>query len=178
MIDVIDTNIKEVKIIEPKIYNDNRGYFFESYNKNEFQKKIGNINFIQDNESESNYGVLRGLHFQKPPFEQSKLVRVIKGEIQDVAVDIREKSNTYLQYVSVILNETNKRQLFIPKGFAHGFLVLSKEAIVNYKIDNLYNTDYESGVAYDDPNINIKWKFDKRKIILSDKDRLFKNFLV
>jgi len=171
MINVIDTNIKEVKIIEPKIHNDNRGYFFESYNKNEFHKKIDNINFIQDNESESSYGVLRGLHFQKPPFEQSKLVRVIKGEIQDVAVDIRKKSNTYLKYVSVILNETNKRQLFIPKGFAHGFLVLSNQALVTYKVDNFFNSNYDSGIIFNDQKININWEIDVSKIILSDKDK-------
>ena len=171
MINVIDTDIKEVKIIEPKIYNDDRGYFFESYNKNEFQKKVGNINFIQDNQSESSYGVLRGLHFQKPPFEQSKLVRVIKGEIQDVAVDIRAKSDTYLKHVSVILNDKNKRQLFIPKGFAHGFLVLSKNAIVCYKVDQLYNSKYQSGISYDNSKIDIKWKLKENNIILSDRDK-------
>ena len=171
MINIIDTNIKEVKIIEPKIHNDNRGCFFESYNKNEFQKKIGNINFIQDNESKSSYGVLRGLHFQKPPFEQSKLVRVIEGEIQDVVVDIRKKSNTYLKYVSVILNETNKRQLFIPKGFAHGFLVLSAHAIIAYKVDNFFNSNYDSGIIFNDPKININWQLPDSKIILSEKDK-------
>ena len=171
MINIIDTNIKEVKIIEPKIHNDNRGCFFESYNKNEFQKKIGNINFIQDNESKSSYGVLRGLHFQKSPFEQSKLVRVIKGEIQDIAVDIREKSNTYLKYVSVILNEKNKKQLFVPKGFAHGFLVLSDYALIAYKVDNFFNSNYDSGIIFNDPKINISWKLPDSKIILSEKDK-------
>ena len=171
MINIIDTKIKDVKIIEPKIYNDSRGYFFESYNQKEFHKKIGKINFIQDNESKSSFGVLRGMHFQKKPYEQSKLVRVIKGEIQDVAVDIRKKSETYLKYVSVILNDKNKNQLFIPKGFAHGFLVLSDEAIINYKVDQIHNSEYDSGINYNSPNININWKLNKNKIKLSDKDK-------
>ena len=143
MISVVDTNIKDVKIIEPKIYDDHRGYFFESYNQKEFYNKIGKINFVQDNESESAFGVLRGMHYQKPPFEQSKLVRVICGEIQDVVVDLRKDSPYYLKYVSVVLSDKNKRQLFIPKGFAHGFLVLSKKAIINYKVDNYYNLKSE-----------------------------------
>ena len=135
MINVINTKIKDVKIIEPNIHNDNRGIFLKHIIIRNF-KKIGKINFVQDNESKSSYGVLRGLHFQKKPYEQSKLVRVIKGEIQDVAVDLRKNSKTYLDYVSVILNDTNKKQLFIPKGFGHGYLVLSDEAIVTYKVDN------------------------------------------
>ena len=171
MINVIDTHIKEVKIIEPKIHSDDRGYFFESYNQSQFYKKIGHINFIQDNESKSSYGVLRGLHFQKPPFEQSKLVRVINGEIQDVVVDIRKESVTYLQYVSVILNESNKKQVFVPKGFAHGFLVLSKQAIVTYKVDNFFKPNYDSGICFNDKKISINWKIDNSKIIVSNKDQ-------
>ena len=146
MIEVKNTKLKDVKIIKPNLFNDERGYFFESYNKEIFDKKIIKINFVQDNESKSSFGVLRGMHFQKPPYEQSKLVRVTKGEIQDVVVDIREDSDTYLQYVSIILNEKNKKQIFIPKGFAHGFLVLSKEAVVCYKVDNHHKLNYNSGL--------------------------------
>ena len=171
MINVISTNINEIKIIEPTIHADERGYFLESFNQDQFYNKIGKINFIQDNESKSSFGVLRGLHFQKSPFEQSKLIRVIKGEIQDVIVDIRKDSDTYLKHVSIILNEKNKRQIFIPKGFAHGFLVLSDEAIVNYKVDNVYSLKSESGIAYDDVRLNIKWKLDSDKIKISKKDR-------
>ena len=171
MINIIDTSIKEVKIIEPKIHNDNRGYFFESYNKDDFCKKIGNIDFIQDNESESSYGVLRGLHFQDNPFSQAKLVRVVKGEIQDVAVDIRGESSTYLQYTSVNLSQGNKKQLYIPRGFAHGFLVLSKEAVVCYKVDNIFNIDSYKGLRYNDPKINITWQLPDSKITLSEKDK-------
>ena len=173
MIKIIDTEIEEVKIIEPEILNDNRGCFFESYNQKEFHKKIGAINFLQDNESFSKYGVLRGLHFQKTPFEQSKLVKVTIGEIQDVVVDIRKESPTYLKHISVILNDKNKKQIFVPKGFAHGFLVLSEVAIVNYKVDNFYNADYESGLMFDNPNLNINWKLDTSEIILSNKDRSY-----
>lgn len=134
----IKTDITEVVIIEPKVFGDHRGYFFESYNKNEFEKNIGKINFVQDNESKSSFGVLRGLHFQKPPYTQAKLVRCIKGKVLDVAVDIRKKSPTYGKHVVVELSEENKRQLFVPRGFAHGFVVVSDEAIFSYKVDNLY----------------------------------------
>ena len=134
-----NTNIKDVLILKPEIYKDKRGYFFESYNKSEFNNYNIDFSPIQDNESKSNFGVLRGIHFQKFPYEQSKLVRVIKGEIQDIAVDLRPNSNTYKQYVSVILNDKNKNQLFIPKGFGHAFLTLSKTAIVSYKVDSFYN---------------------------------------
>ena len=171
MIKVIDTEIKEVKIIEPQIFKDHRGCFFESYNEKEFHKKIGKINFIQDNESFSKKGTLRGLHFQKKPFEQSKLIRVIKGEIQDIAVDIRKNSSTYLKYISVILNEKNKKQLYIPRGFAHGFLVLSDHALITYKVDNFFNSNYDSGIIFNDQKININWEIDTSKIILSDKDK-------
>jgi len=171
MINIIDTKIKDVKIIEPQVYKDERGYFFESYNEKEFHNKIGKINFIQDNESFSKFGTLRGLHFQKNPYEQSKLVRVIKGEIQDVVVDIRIESLTYLKYLSIKLSEKNKKQIFIPKGFAHGFLVLSDEAIVSYKVDNFYNFKYESGIRYDDLKLKINWELGQNKIYLSKKDK-------
>ena len=162
------THIHDVKLIKPKVYNDSRGYFFESFN----QKLSKNLNckFIQSNESFSTYGVLRGIHFQKSPFEQSKLIRVIKGEIQDVAVDLRPTSKTYKKYVSVKLNDINKNQLFIPKGFGHAFLTLSNNAIISYKVDNVYNKDADSGIKYDDSSININWELDKHQIILSEKD--------
>ena len=163
------TNIDDVKVIKPKIYNDFRGYFFESFNQ-ELAKEL-NCKFIQSNESFSTYGVIRGVHFQKSPFEQSKLVRVIKGEIQDIAVDLRPTSKTYKKYVSVKLNDVNKNQLFIPKGFGHAFLTLSKEAIVSYMVDSIYKKNYDSGVRYNDSNININWLIDMKKIILSDKDK-------
>ena len=171
MINIIQTEIEDVKIIKPTIYKDDRGYFCETYNHQEFIKKIGKINFVQDNESMSTYGVLRGLHYQSKPYEQSKLVRVIKGRIQDIAVDIRIKSPTYLKYISVILSEQNNRQLFIPKGFAHGFLVLSQYAIVNYKVDAHYDKKSEKQIYFNHNKINIKWKIDKSKIITSIKDK-------
>jgi dTDP-4-dehydrorhamnose 3,5-epimerase len=167
---IIYTKIQGLYIIEPSIYNDNRGYFFESYNYNEFKEKIGDIKFVQDNESKSVKGVLRGLHFQNPPYEQAKLVKVVKGEVFDVAVDLRKDSPTYGQYVSVILSENNHKQFFIPRGFAHGFLVLSDEAIFQYKCDNFYNKESEDGIAWDDKTINIDWP-KLNNIILSDKDK-------
>jgi len=163
------TNIDDVKLIKPKIYNDSRGYFFESFNQ-DLSKSL-NCEFVQSNESLSTYGVIRGIHFQKKPFEQSKLVRVIKGEIQDIAIDLRPNSKTYKKYVSVKLNDINKKQLFIPKGFGHAFLTLSKEAIVSYMVDSIYNQDYDSGIRYNDKNICINWDIDEKKIVLSDKDR-------
>ena len=165
------TNIKDVLIFKPKVYKDNRGYFFEYYNKAEFDNSLQDFSPIQDNESKSYFGVLRGIHFQNTPYEQSKLVRVIKGEIQDIAVDLRPESKTYKQYVSVILNDKNKKQLFIPKGFGHAFLTLSKKAIVSYKVDNYYNKDFDSGIKYNEPSINVKWELDSKEIILSDKDK-------
>ena len=171
MIKIEKTHINDLLLIKPPTIYDERGYFFEAYNKEMLLKLNFNINFIQDNESESKYGVLRGIHFQKKPYEQSKLVRVIKGEIQDVAIDLRPSSETYKEYFSIILNDTNKYQLFIPQGFGHAFLTLSKEAIVSYKIDSGYNSIYESGIRYNDPQINIKWALDDNEIILSDKDR-------
>ena len=172
MISIVDTKIEDVKIIIPQIFSDNRGYFFESYNEDQFVQKIGKVNFIQDNESKSTFGVLRGLHYQDEPNCQSKLVRVIKGEIQDIAVDIRKESKTYLEYISVNLSSKNKKQLYIPKGFAHGFLVLSSEAIVCYKVDKYFDLKLDKGIRYNDPQININWKLNNNQIKLSDKDKL------
>ena len=171
MIKVVNTKIDDVKIIVPEIYNDSRGYFFESFVSKEFKEMVSNVDFVQDNQSKSSYGVLRGLHFQNPPHEQSKLVRVLKGRIQDIAVDLRSYSETYKKYVSVILDDKSNNQLFIPKGCAHGFVVLSKEAIVSYKVDEVYNPVLDNGYRYDDPNFNINWNVNKKEIILSDKDK-------
>lgn len=168
---IINTSIDGVVIIEPRIFRDSRGYFFESFSKKRFKKKVFNTQFIQDNESRSKFGVLRGLHFQKPPFAQSKLVRVVKGEIVDIAVDIRKGSPTFGKYESVHLSDNNKRQVFIPRGFAHGFVVLSEEAIVQYKCDNYYSPESEGAIAYNDPSLHIDWEIDSSKIILSDKDK-------
>jgi len=167
---VIKTEIEGVVIIEPRIFNDQRGYFFESFSQRDFCKEVRNINFVQDNESKSSYGVLRGLHFQKPPFAQSKLVRVIKGAVLDVAVDIRRGSPTYGKYVKVKLTEDNHRQFFLPKGMAHGFSVLSDEVIFQYKCDEFYAPQSEGALAWDDPQLNIDWEVPSDKIILSEKD--------
>lgn len=165
-----ETKIKGVWIIEPKVFEDARGYFFEAWKQVDFQKQIGQVEFIQDNESKSSFGVLRGLHYQKGEYSQAKLVRVIKGRVLDVAVDLRKSSPTFSQYVSVELSEDNKRQLFIPRGFAHGFLVLSDEAIFTYKVDNPYAPAQEAGIRWDDETINISWPIDKDKIVTSEKD--------
>lgn len=168
-------DIPDIIIIEPEIFIDERGYFYESFRQdklNEFLKY--DVNFCQDNESKSNYGVLRGLHYQKSPFAQAKLVRVIQGCVLDVAVDVRKDSPTFGRHISVELNELNKKQLFIPKGFAHGFVVLSDIAIVNYKVDNYYNKDFERGLAFDDTNLNIDWRIKREDLKISSKD---KNFL-
>lgn len=167
----IDTDITEVKIIEPRVFGDARGYFFESFSQKEFETKVCETIFVQDNESRSTYGVLRGLHFQKPPFAQSKLVRVVKGKVLDVAVDIRIGSSTYGRYVAVELSEDNKRQMFIPRGFAHGFVVLSEEAVFQYKCDNYYEPSAEGSVAWDDKDLNIDWKLAADKLLLSEKDK-------
>lgn len=166
----IKTKIKDLIIIEPKIFGDERGYFIESYNKKKFEDIIGKASFVQDNESKSSKGVLRGLHFQKPPFDQAKLVRCIEGKVLDVAVDLRNGSRTYGQYVAVELSGDNKRQLFVPRGFAHGFLVLSENAIFSYKVDNVYAPDYDSGISWNDPMLNIPWGMDKSEILVSKKD--------
>ena len=158
-------------IIEPRLFKDERGYFFESFNQKEFEDKICKTTFVQDNESKSTYGVVRGLHFQKPPFAQSKLVRVVKGSVLDVAVDIRKDSPTFGQHVAVELTEDNHRQFFIPRGFAHGFSVLSKEVIFQYKCDNFYAPQSEGAIAWDDPNLGIDWRISIDEILLSEKDK-------
>lgn len=169
---VIKTEIEGVLIIEPKIFGDERGYFYESYNKECFAAETGlDIDFVQDNQSKSCYGVLRGLHFQKPPHAQSKLVRVVKGAVLDVAVDIRRGSPTFGKHVAVELTEENHRQFFIPRGFAHGFAVLSDEAIFQYKCDNLYAPDSEGSIIWNDPDLAIDWRVPADKIILSEKDK-------
>lgn len=166
----IQTEIDGVWIIEPKVFYDQRGYFMESFKEEEFKANIGNIHFLQDNESKSSFGVLRGLHYQKGAFSQAKLVRVIKGMVLDVAVDLRQSSTTFGKYVSVELSEENKRQFFIPRGFAHGFLVLSNEAIFSYKVDNIYASYAEASIFYNDETIGINWPMAKEKFILSPKD--------
>lgn len=168
--EIIKTNIEGVVIIEPRIFKDDRGYFFESFSQREFEEKVCKTTFVQDNESKFSYGVLRGLHFQKPPFAQSKLVRVIKGVVLDVAVDIRKGSPTFGQYVSVELTGENHRQFFIPRGFAHGFSVLSEEVIFQYKCDNFYSPQSEGAIAWNDPDLNIDWRIPAEKVVLSEKD--------
>ena len=168
--EIIKTNIEGVVIIEPRIFKDDRGYFFESFSQREFEEKVCKTTFVQDNESKSSYGVVRGLHFQKPPFAQSKLVRVIKGAVLDVAVDIRKGSPTFGQYVSVELTGENHRQFFIPRGFAHGFSVLSEEVIFQYKCDNFYSPQSEGAIAWNDPDLNIDWRIPAEKVVLSEKD--------
>lgn len=167
---VIKTKLEGVVIIEPQVFFDDRGYFFESFSQQRFNEQVVPITFVQDNESKSSYGVLRGLHFQKPPFAQSKLVRVVKGKVLDVAVDLRKGSPTFGQYESVVLSEENKRQFFIPQGFAHGFAVLSEEAIFQYKCDNYYAPQSEGNVRWNDPTIAIDWQLPEKDIILSAKD--------
>ena len=167
---VIKTKLEGVVIIEPQVFFDDRGYFFESFSQQRFNEQVAPITFVQDNESKSSYGVLRGLHFQKPPFAQSKLVRVMKGKVLDVAVDLRKGSPTFGQYESVVLSEENKRQFFIPQGFAHGFAVLSEEAIFQYKCDNYYAPQSEGSVRWNDPTIAIDWQLPEKDIILSAKD--------
>ncbi len=165
-----ETKIKGVYIIEPKVFNDARGYFFEAWKKEEFEAHVGPIEFVQDNESKSSYGVLRGLHYQKGEFSQAKLVRVIKGKVLDVAVDIRKSSPTFGQHVMVELSDENKRQFFIPRGFAHGFLVLSDEAIFTYKVDNVYAPQADAGIRWNDPDVAIQWPIELDKVLTSEKD--------
>lgn len=167
----IEQKIKGVWVIEPKVFGDARGYFFESFRQEEFDKHIGHhVEFIQDNESKSSYGVLRGLHYQKGEFAQAKLVRVVKGCVLDVAVDIRKSSPTFGQYVAVELSEDNKKQLYIPRGFAHGFVVKSPEAIFCYKVDNVYAPQAEAGIVFNDPTINVEWGVPEKNVLLSAKD--------
>ena len=164
-------------LITPRIFEDDRGYFFESFNQKEFNEKIYEVNFVQDNESCSQYGVLRGLHFQKPPYDQAKLVRVVKGRVYDVAVDIRKDSPTYGKFFGVLLSENNHRQFFVPRGFAHGFLALDKENIFQYKCDNYYNKESEGAIVWDDKDLNINWEdylISLKNVILSEKDKLNK----
>ena len=168
--EIIKTSIKGLVIIQPRVFEDERGYFMESYKESFIKENFPGVHFIQDNESKSTYGVLRGLHFQKPPFEQTKLVRVIDGEVLDVAVDLRKDSPTYGKWESIILSGENKKQFFIPKGFAHGFVVLSKEAVFSYKVDNIYAPQYDSGIYYDDKDLSIDWAIPKSKLIVSQKD--------
>jgi len=170
----IKTEIGGLYIIEPKVWEDDRGYFFESFKEQIFEENIGKINFVQDNESKSSYGVLRGLHYQLPPFAQSKLVRVVFGKVIDVAVDIRKNSPTFGKHVSVELSGENKKQLFIPKGFAHGYIVISEEVIFQYKVDNYYSKEHERGILFNDPELKINWKLNKEEILISDKDKLNK----
>ncbi len=174
----IKTDIEGVWVIEPKVFKDARGYFFEAWKQDEFDSHIGkHVSFIQDNESKSSYGVLRGLHYQKGEYSQAKLVRVIKGKVVDVAVDIRKSSPTFGKYVAVELSEDNKRQLFIPRGFAHGFVVLSEEAIFTYKVDNVYAPTHEASIRWDDPTIAIQWPIDTKDVLTSEKDLKAANLL-
>lgn len=172
--EVIKTDIEGVVIIEPRIFRDDRGYFYESFSQREFEEKVCRTTFVQDNQSKSSYGVLRGLHFQKPPYCQSKLVRCIKGAVLDVAVDLRKGSPTFGKHVSVELTEENHRQLFVPRGFAHGFAVLSEEAVFQYKCDNFYNKESEGAIAWNDPELAIDWRIPADKALLSEKDKLNK----
>lgn len=168
--EIIKTAIEGLVIIEPKVFKDARGYFFESFSQREFEEKVRKVNFVQDNESMSSYGVMRGFHFQRPPYTQSKLVRCVIGKVQDVAVDIRKGSPTYGQYVAVELSEENHRQIFIPRGFAHGFSVLSEKAIIQYKCDNFYAPEADSGISIKDESFGIDWKIPTENAILSEKD--------
>lgn len=171
-----ETEINSVYIIEPKVFEDSRGYFFESFRQDLFNEKINPVNFVQANESKSSFGILRGIHFQKEPYVQSKLVRVVKGEVQDVAVDLRKDSPTFGKYVSVILSGDNKKQLFMPQGFGHAFLSLSDEVIFSYNVDNYYSKNHDSGIIYNDPDLNIHWELDEKDIKVSDKDKKLISF--
>ncbi|MBQ8704648.1 MAG: dTDP-4-dehydrorhamnose 3,5-epimerase [Bacteroidales bacterium] len=176
---VIKTEIEGVVIIEPRVFGDARGYFFESYSRRDFAE-VADIDFVQDNESRSCYGVVRGLHFQRPPYAQSKLVRVVEGRVLDVAVDIRKGSPTYGRHVAAELSAENHRQFFLPQGMAHGFAVLSESAVFQYKCDNFYHPEAEGALAWDDPELAIDWQVPADRVILSEKDRhhpLFKNFI-
>lgn len=165
-----ETEIKGIYVIEPRVFSDARGYFMEAWKQEEFNEHVGRVDFVQDNESKSSYGVLRGLHYQKGDAAQAKLVRVIKGKVVDVAVDIRRNSPTFGKHVMVELSEDNKRQFFIPRGFAHGFLVLSDEAIFTYKVDNPYAPQADAGVRWNDPELGIEWPIDPKDVITSEKD--------
>jgi dTDP-4-dehydrorhamnose 3,5-epimerase len=166
----VNTPIEGLVIIEPTVFGDNRGYFLESYNKKKFEESIGKVSFVQDNESKSSKGVFRGLHFQKPPYAQAKLVRCIEGKVLDVSVDIREGSETFGQHITVELSGENKKQVFIPRGFAHGFLVLSNSAIVSYKVDKSYAPAFDAGIRWDDSMLNIQWGVSESEVLVSEKD--------
>lgn len=168
---VIKTDIEGLVIIEPRLFRDARGYFFESFSEREFAEKVAPVKFVQDNESRSSYGVLRGLHFQKPPYAQAKLVRVVKGRVLDVAVDLRKGSPTYGKYVAVELSEDNHLQFFLPRGFAHGFCVLSDEVVFQYKCDNYYAPQSEGALIWNDPDLGIDWRIPEEDVVLSDKDK-------
>ena len=168
---IITTKIPDIKIIQPQVFEDSRGYFFESYNQASFESVCGSIRFVQDNESKSIYGTLRGIHFQKPPFDQDKLVRVIEGRVWDVAVDLRLDSPTYKQWIGEELSSENKRQLFIPKGFGHAFVVLSETAIFAYKVSAPDSPEHDGGIRFDDPVLNIDWPLPEADLLLSEKDR-------
>ena len=167
---IIKTSIEGLLILEPRLFEDSRGYFFESFSQREFDEKVGKITFVQDNESKSSYGVMRGLHFQRPPFTQSKLVRCVQGAVLDVAVDIRKRSSTYGHHVVVELTEGNHRQIFIPKGFAHGFAVLSETAVFQYKCDEFYHPEAEEGINIMDDSLGIDWRVPINRAVLSEKD--------
>ena len=169
---VIKTEIEGVVVIEPKVFGDHRGYFLEAFSEKEFAENAREVKFVQDNESRSHYGVIRGLHFQKPPHAQAKLVRVVKGKVLDVAVDLRKDSPTFGQHVAMELSDENRRQMFIPRGFAHGFSVLSEEAVFQYKCDSYYAPESEGSLAWNDPDLNIDWNVPAGSEILSDKDRM------
>lgn len=169
---LIKTHIEGVTVIEPKVFSDSRGCFFESFSERDFAEAVGPLRFVQDNESRSVYGVIRGLHFQKPPHAQAKLVRVVKGKVLDVAVDLRKDSPTFGQHVAMELSDENRRQIFIPRGFAHGFSVLSEEAVFQYKCDSYYAPESEGSLAWNDPDLNIDWNVPAGSEILSDKDRM------
>lgn len=178
---IIETEIEGVLVFEPKVYCDDRGYFFESFSQREFEMEVHKTVFVQDNQSFSHYGVIRGLHFQRPPFAQAKLVRVVKGKVLDVVVDIRKDSPTFGRHLSIELSEENKRQVFIPKGFAHGYSVLSEGTIFQYKCDNYYAPESEGSILWDDPQLGIDWQIPKEKIVLSEKDKnnpTFANLIV
>ncbi|TNJ34124.1 dTDP-4-dehydrorhamnose 3,5-epimerase [Prosthecochloris vibrioformis] len=164
------TAISDVLVFQPKVFGDSRGYFLETFRKDIFQAHAGQVEFVQDNESKSSYGVLRGLHYQKPPYTQGKLVRVISGTVLDVAVDIRKESPTYGQHVSQVLDGEKKNMMWVPRGFAHGFVVLSQEAVFSYKCDNYYAPDYDAGLRWNDPILNIDWKIGQQDVELSEKD--------
>ena len=173
---ILDTPIEGLKIFEPKVFGDDRGYFFESYNFKTFKEAGIPASFVQDNQSRSVFGVLRGLHYQVPPFAQAKLVRVMEGKVLDVVVDIRPNSKTYGEWFSIVLSAENKKQLFIPRGFAHGFLVLSETAEFFYKCDNFYSKESEGCILYNDPKLKIDWQIDMKKVLLSEKDKLATRF--